>query len=385
MRATNKKWRSTPSVAERLGSNKDKLVSEFVSCLRSEIPALSGRSDSFVADTLPALIDQMAQRFQEPSKPGPLKLIEDIGENHAQSRLSITGYSLVQVLTEYHLLRRVLVDFLLSSGDFSHEERRILNDAIDTCVTHSGQAYLNAWNKQNQLTVDRLTTEKLVRERFVHALSHDLRNPVAAIDMNAKQALKFVDKDSLARKPLNRILSNVGRIEKMIQSVLTVGQAESGLLPITPVRTDIQALLEQTLNELATESHDRFILSCPAIMANIDPLAVRRAVENLITNAVKYGRADSPIRLSVADAGDTFTLSVFNEGTPMTAQTKEYLFKPFRRGDSPSQKNNVGWGIGLFLVKSVIDAHYGSVDIESSEQIRGTKVTIRLPKSSPHS
>lgn len=105
---------------------------------------------------------------------------------------------------------------------------------------------------------------------------------------------------------------------------------------------------------------------------------LRRLIENLASNAVKYGQENTPITISLEQDKNTVTLSIHNKGEPIPLEEQSIIFKQFRR--SGSSEDKIGWGLGLPVVKGIVDAHNGSITVES-EKNKGTTFIINLPKN----
>jgi signal transduction histidine kinase len=109
---------------------------------------------------------------------------------------------------------------------------------------------------------------------------------------------------------------------------------------------------------------------------------MRRAVENLLTNAAKYSPPESTITISLSsDHGSRMRLAIHNEGAPLSAEEQARIFRPFERGSSAEQSGKRGWGIGLTLVQGIVDAHGGTVQVDSTPA-GGTTFTIINPMDS---
>jgi signal transduction histidine kinase len=106
---------------------------------------------------------------------------------------------------------------------------------------------------------------------------------------------------------------------------------------------------------------------------------MRRILENLCNNAIKYGDTTSRVTVSLRQEGDEAELAVHNWGNPIPASEQESLFQYFTRTKSAEASGKRGWGIGLTLVKGVAEAHGGSVQVESSQE-KGTTFRVRLPR-----
>lgn len=106
--------------------------------------------------------------------------------------------------------------------------------------------------------------------------------------------------------------------------------------------------------------------------------ALRRVIENLLSNAFKYGRRDAPVTIRVVGAERRVILTVHNQGEAIPIEEQEQLFQPFRRAEAAKFSGKKGWGIGLALVRGVAEAHGGSIAVESSYEF-GTTFTFDIP------
>ncbi len=105
---------------------------------------------------------------------------------------------------------------------------------------------------------------------------------------------------------------------------------------------------------------------------------MRRALWNLVTNAIKYGGKTTPVAIGISSSAGTVELAVHNEGPPIPAEERATLFEPFARAISAQTAAERGWGLGLTLVKGCAEAHGGTVVLESAPD-SGTTFTLRFP------
>ncbi len=234
-----------------------------------------------------------------------------------------------------------------------------------------------------QSQVVALEQEGLLRQRFIEALSHDLRTPLSAVRVSAELLARSPALPEKEARLPRRILDSVARIDRMIRDLLDASAIRAGKpLRLPRERVDLRALARDTLEELATIHGDRFRLEAPApTPGEWSAEALRRVLENLCGNAVKYGDPSAPITVTVAHAKGAARLAVHNQGRPLTEVELTTLFEPFERTRAARASGQGGWGIGLTLVRGLVSALGGSVRVESSAAA-GTTFEVLLPTAS---
>ncbi len=234
---------------------------------------------------------------------------------------------------------------------------------------------------QNEIakTVDDLLRERDIREKFVATLSHDLRNPLTSAKMSANLlARKSQDPEAL-QKLTRRIADSIDRADQMIRDLLDANLIRVGeKLPLEIAPLDLVQIATDTLDELSSVHGDRFVLYAPNEVHGFwSESGVRRVLENLSNNAIKYGDA-SRIVISLKHIGDSVIISVQNRGPSISSEDQATLFDPFKRSLSAKTGKQKGWGLGLTLIKGIAQAHAGHVTLESSDE-KGTIFSVILP------
>ncbi len=212
-------------------------------------------------------------------------------------------------------------------------------------------------------------------------LTHDLRTPLAAAKMSAQLLTRVTNDDAKIQKLSVRISDNVDRADHMIRDLLDANRIQVGQpLPLEVGACDLNVLLQTTLDELTTLHGNRFFLSAKRqVNGYWDCNALRRIVENLANNAVKYGFANTPVTLCLLQEIDIqVTISVHNEGDSIPFEDLDRLFLPFQRTELAERSRQLGWGLGLTLVQGLAEAHGGWADVESSQE-KGTIFRVHLP------
>src|SRR5690606_36711401 len=130
-------------------------------------------------------------------------------------------------------------------------------------------------------------------------------------------SLTFANREDI-QTILSRIDRNLTHADRLIQDLLDASQIKSGkLIPIQVTECDPSRIAQETIEELTAIHNDRFKLELISLRINADPVGLRRIIENLAANAIKYGAADTPVRISISRSGDKIELSVENQGNPI--------------------------------------------------------------------
>jgi PAS domain S-box-containing protein len=236
--------------------------------------------------------------------------------------------------------------------------------------------------EEAETVLSQLRVERTLREQFVSALSHDLRTPLTAAKMSAQLIPRQPNLPDKVYSLAARVRQNIDRADQMITDLLDANRIGGGQgLPIELAPCDLWQVVADTLEELSTVHGDRFLqVGEDRLQGNWDAKALRRLVENLCGNAIKYGDPTRQVTVSLKQGGDLVELAVHNWGNPIPVEEQEQLFHYFTRAKSAEASGQKGWGIGLTLVRGVAEAHGGSVGVESTRE-RGTTFRVRLPRT----
>jgi signal transduction histidine kinase len=215
---------------------------------------------------------------------------------------------------------------------------------------------------------DRVTRLLESQRQLLSAVGHDLRTPLAAMRITAE----FVE-DGEVRERLAR---NLDELQSMTEAVLSAARAGPGE---EKRRVDLAALIESVcddLVELGMPVEVNVNGSAPCLCR---PNEIRRATRNLIENAARYGRV---ARVSLASDGDSFVVTVNDDGPGIPEDKLEDVFEPFVRLEASRSNATGGSGLGLTLARSIAREHGGDVVLENrraGKQVGGLKASLRLP------
>lgn len=214
------------------------------------------------------------------------------------------------------------------------------------------------------------------RERIMSILGHDLRNPLQSIAMSVGVLRKKGLPDPNSRAVTERILISTERMGRLIAQLLDFARAGEGRpLPLRPREVDLRPLVVQVVDELRVAHPEREIVleAPPAAPATLDPDRFAQVVSNLVGNALDHGPAGKPVRVRLAERDAGWELSVSNAGY-IPPERRARLFAPFNRTE-----RSRGVGLGLFIVRQIVLAHGGTVDVTSTEA-DGTTFSVVFPR-----
>ncbi len=229
-----------------------------------------------------------------------------------------------------------------------------------------------------------LEKERELREQFVATLTHDLRTPLTAAKMGAQFILRRPDNVEKNQQLAVKVIKSIDRMDQMIRDLLDANRIRAGeSLALTMNFCNMKEIVLTTLRDLGVAFGDRFMLETDRedITGFWNEEGIRRVVENLTNNAVKYGFPQQLITISLKQIEEVVQLTVHNFGNPISAKDQLSLFQPFHRTSSAQAGGKKGWGLGLTLVRGVVEAHGGSVVVKSSEE-EGTSFIVTLPRDS---
>lgn len=232
-----------------------------------------------------------------------------------------------------------------------------------------------------------LAAQRSSQIAFLAGIAHDLRTPLATL--TASVAIVRPDAPLPDEPRLRRVLELVGRqihrLERMVGDFLDMARIDAGALELRLERCDVRDVVHGAA-ELLAAGHGahrlEVVLPPEPVWLACDPMRLEQVVGNLISNALKYSPAESPVRVTVDARDGGVTLSVRDRGAGIPEDEQARIFEPFRRlatfPDAPP-----GTGIGLHVVRRIVEAHGGEVRVASAPDA-GSEFRVCLPASAQH-
>jgi signal transduction histidine kinase len=221
--------------------------------------------------------------------------------------------------------------------------------------------------------------------RYVATVVHDLRNPLAAVQL----AVGYVtpERPLPPERRLRQVFDLIGRqlkrLNSLVGDVLNAVQIESGQIVLRKTVCDLADLAEGCVSLFRSMSpyHQFDLLRSGSTLLSADPTRLEQVLNNLVGNAVKYSPQGSLVRVAVGGEDDRLFIAVTDEGPGVSPALERQIFRPFSRG--PSQHEEVeGIGLGLYVSKRIIEAHGGTLAVSSPDG-RGATFQATLPRGLP--
>jgi signal transduction histidine kinase len=293
-------------------------------------------------------------------------------EIHADTR-ALSGFTVDQLLAEFRALRASVLN-LWSRREktatwFEVEDMTRFNEAIDRALSESVARYTEAQRQSQNI--------------FLGIIGHDLRSPLSSINLGATYLMRSEQADSKLIQLGSRMFASSLRMQEMLDNLLDFVRSRSGFgIPIQPDDVDLAVISEHIVEEFRVSNPGTVIRS--EVVGNVrgrwDGARIGQVYQNLLGNAIQHG-ANTPVSVVTSAYDGEVVLSVHNDGPPIPPAMQKDIFDPMRRGvsdpaHSPHHKN---LGLGLYIVREIVTAHQGSIEVNSTEET-GTTFTVRLPK-----
>ena len=227
---------------------------------------------------------------------------------------------------------------------------------------------------KNQL---KITTQQ---QNFMMAITHELKTPIAVTKLNLETLQKRKLETSQQEKLINNTLQEANRMNALCNNLLLSSQMESEAYKKVSEQIHIDKLLGDCIRDFSVRYPSRNIMFNPKdeITIDGDVFLLQMAFNNLIENALKYSPKDTAIQVVLAKKENQCQLAITDEGNGIPDEDKLKIFEKFYRIGSDATQKSKGTGLGLFLVKRIVDAHKGMVYVKDN-QPKGSIFTIQLP------
>ena len=246
------------------------------------------------------------------------------------------------------------------------------------------RAIERAHREREQMLVE-LTAASQAKDEFLAMLGHELRNPLSPI-VTALQLMRMRGDEAHARER-EIIQRQVEHLVRLVDDLLDISRVTRGKIALRIERTELAQVLGKAVEMasplLEQRSHHFASDVEPGLWCDCDPVRVAQVVSNLLTNAARYTQPGGQVRLSArrapGDGAEVAEISVSDNGTGMAPELRAQVFDLFFQGKRGVDRAEGGLGIGLALVKNIVEMHGGTVEARSEGLGKGSEFIVRLP------
>src|SRR3954447_12087415 len=273
--------------------------------------------------------------------------------------------------------------------NFVAQPTKDVNGAMDTVMVHAVDVTdtVAARQKTEALARQLLDSDRS-KDEFPAVLGHELRNPLAPI-LTALHIMRLRATDDATERERAVIERQVSHLSRLVDDLLDVSRATMGKIDLRRERVDVATAVargvEMARPLIESKGHE-LAVSVPvgALFVDGDVVRLAQVIGNLLHNAAKYTDPGGHIELTGAIDGADVTTGVHGDGQGIPADRLPAMFELFVQGDQPPDRSQGGLGVGLALVRSLVQLHGGRIDARSDGAGRGSEFVIRLPAVSEH-
>ena len=356
------------SVSEIFSQSSPEIMNQWEDRTKKEVSATYGQSSLILRNALPNLLAAIATLLSN-SKISLEQVAIDaaetmrISKEHGRGRAGIPVYLMSQVITEYHILRECIFNALSEKTALSQKEQNIIISTIEDAVNVAATEFVLTLNE--------------IQDQFMLSIAHDLRTPIASIQAGVQLIQRF-PKAEFTSTLSERLGKQIKQMTDMVELILDTNHLNAGYkLRIPLSECDLDIIVRDIVEDMKLVHGDYFILASKGPVIGVwNPEYLRRLLENLVNNAVKYRSPETSITITIQQTEKDTMIDVNNQGEPISPSEQAQLFTTFRRLKRTADQK--GWGLGLPLVKGIAETLNGSVRVKSSAE-KGTSFIVVLP------
>jgi PAS domain S-box-containing protein len=222
------------------------------------------------------------------------------------------------------------------------------------------------------------------KDEFLATLAHELRNPLAPIRSSLHILRSSGDGKPADRRLLDMMERQVGHMVRLVDDLLEISRITRGKIELRPETAEVQAIIRSavdTSRPLLDAAHHELEISVPPdpILVEADPVRLSQVIANLLNNAAKYTPEGGRISLAAFEEDGEVVIAVRDTGVGIPTEMLPRVFELFTQVDRTRKHSQGGLGIGLALVKSLVEMHHGRVEARSEGTGEGSEFVVRLP------
>jgi signal transduction histidine kinase len=316
-----------------------------------------------------------------------------IGKTVAEGLPETVEQGFLDLLDEVYATGKAFIatgtEYTSSPGSDGQTQRRYLDFVYQPILDEHGQ--VNGVFVEGIDTTDRILAEQALRDadrrkdEFLAMLAHELRNPLAPIRNAAQILARRLVNDRQAQQPIAMIQRQVTHLTRLVDDLLDVSRISQGRIELRLEDLTLSQAIDQAIESvsaMAREKEQRLTVDSnfETVWVNADRARLAQIFVNVLTNAVKYTQNGGNIRVEVQPAAERVSVVISDDGAGITAELLPRVFDMFVQADRTLDRAQGGLGIGLSVVRKLVEMHRGEVIARSDGLGRGASFEVRLPR-----
>lgn len=383
--------------ANILENEKSKIMFEWLEHVRDEVIIARTKSDAQIYNHLGEFLNTMISALRTDHKSELLSETRELSREHGEQRFLLKGYTLDQIIHEFHLLRETIFEYLIvqRNVNLSEDDRTIINSFIDNAIQSTAVEFMNIESEVQQKirfeleeALEKLKVTVKARDTFLSLASHELKTPLTTLLLQAqikrrqlaKGQTNYFEGDKL-KEMIETDIKQLGSLNRLIDDMLDIGRIRTGRLELKKETFDLgetaKNVFEKYLPQVQEKcSHFDFNVE-DNIFVEADQERIVQVISNLLNNAMKYGQC-KPLAAKVFcdHVNRKAFIVVRDNGMGISEDDRQRIFQIFERAISPNEVS--GLGLGLAIVKEIVGAHGGEILVDSEVGV-GSTFTVSLP------
>ncbi|MBT8191502.1 MAG: HAMP domain-containing histidine kinase [Bacteroidia bacterium] len=284
----------------------------------------------------------------------------------------ILGFIFISYLFERFVFRKIKLIYKMISRSKDSLEGTKSKEAVDTSIQDVNDEVLK-WARQTKRELSTLKSLETYRRKYLGDISHELKTPIFTIQGYLHTLLDGgIYDENINKKFLKRAIKNLSRLETIVEDLELINQLEADpdLLDISTF--DLKAVVEEVFNDLnkkAGEKNIELVFKQGAdrtFMVKADKHRIQQVFVNLIGNSIKYGNENGITKVSFYDLDELVLTEVSDNGIGINEKDMNHLFDRFYRVDKSRSRKEGGSGLGLSIVKNIVEAHNQKITVRST-------------------
>ena len=276
-------------------------------------------------------------------------------------------------------LRRRIGDLVAGLGNVTLLDRPVRPITMLSNARAAVRARRRQYVARDALDGERLAVRR--RDEFLAMLGHELRNPLSAILL----ALEVLERGGDTGRFRGILRRQANHLARLVDDLLDVSRVTSGKITLQRAPLDLAELVQRCVQALDVSIRSQrlavdVVTPASPVIVDGDPVRLEQVAVNLIANAIKYTPAGGNLRVEVGVDGDDAVLRVADDGVGIAPEMLGRIFDLFAQIDSTLDRAKGGLGIGLTLVRSLVELHHGTIVASSAGAGRGSEFVVRLPR-----